>query len=199
VHESGGGSDPRHLPLGIGGDEHATAWPIDTVLVFETGGDLFVVNPFADTPTARAYVEAEYGESGFDLDPTGRFAAYRTDEYDQWDVFVRDFPTPLGKWRISSDGGDEPRWSADGQALYYLRDPGTVVRHELEVDAGVTALGSEVVWRVTNGTRDWDFDPNSGRGVMAASVGEDGGEVDRSLWIVVNWFEELKRLTGGGE
>jgi serine/threonine-protein kinase len=198
VHASDGASDPRHLALDIPGDEHSASWPMDTVLVFATDGDLYVVNPLADSPEARPYVEAEYGEYDFDLDPTGRFAAYTTDEYNRDEVFVRDFPTPRGKWRVSSDGGADPKWSADGRSLYYLSlDGRSIVRHDLEVDAGVTPLGSEVVWRI-DGTNRWDFDPASGRAVVMAPVGEEGAALDTDLWIVVNWFEELKRLTGGG-
>jgi len=200
VHASDGASDPRRLALGIDGDEHSAAWPIDTVLVFESLGDLYMVNPFADSPTARPYAEAEYNETRFDLDRTGAFAAYQTNEYDTEEIFVRDFPVPRGKWRISSGGGEDPRWSLDGRALYYLDPSGTsIIRHDLGVDAGITPLRSDVVWRVPNATGfEWDFDPASGRALVTVGVGADSGADQTYVWIVVNWFGELRRLTGGG-
>ena len=30
------------------------------------------------------------------------------------------YPGPGGKWQVSTDGGDEPRWSANGRELFYL-------------------------------------------------------------------------------
>jgi serine/threonine-protein kinase len=196
VHPSDGASDPRHLALGIEGDEHLAAWPLDTLLVFETQGDLFVANPLADSPTARPYAEAEYAELRFDLHPSGTFAAFSTNEYDADEIFVRDFPEPRGKWRISSGGGWDPRWSLDGRALYYLdADRRSILRHDLEVDAGITPLGSEVVWRVPAATDgEWDYHAESGRAVVTVGVGGDSGNDQTYVWIVVNWFEELRRL-----
>ncbi|MDA1349656.1 MAG: hypothetical protein O3A47_12450, partial [Chloroflexi bacterium] len=198
VHPTDGGSDPRHLDLGIPGDEHAAEWPLDTALVFESAGDLWVVNPFADSVVARPYGEAEYTETDFDLDPTGRFAAYTSDEYGRLEIFVRDFPTPSGKWRISAEGGSEPRWSADGRYLYYESlDGSMIMRTEVQVDAGVTPIRTEVAWRSPEGGR-WDLDRNTGRAVATVPVqaGDSGPNIQ--LWVVVNWFEELRARTGGG-
>ena len=61
----------------------------------------------------------------------------------------------------------------------------------------MTPLRSEVVWRMAGANR-WDFDAGSGRAVVTAAVGDEDGSLDTDLWIVVNWFEELRRLTGGG-
>jgi serine/threonine-protein kinase len=198
VHASDGATDPRHLALNIPGDEHTTAWPLDTLIVFETQSDLYAVNPFADDAVARPYVEAEYGERGFDLDPTGRFAAYATNEYDRWEIFVRDFPTPRGKWRISEAGGLDPKWSADGRALYYVSGGTSILRTDLNVDGGVAPLRTEEVWRLDDPIFRWDFDPATGRAVVAVPRESDDEGNDVEVWLVVNWFEELKRLTGEG-
>jgi eukaryotic-like serine/threonine-protein kinase len=39
-------------------------------------------------------------------------------------VYVQPFPASGGKWQISTNGGTQPRWRADGAELYYL-GPGT--------------------------------------------------------------------------
>ena len=201
VHPVEGASEPRHLRLGLALDEHAEAWALDTLLVFETSGDLLVVNPFADAPVARPYAQADYAEYGFDLHPSGRFAAYASDEYGASEIVVRDFPSPLGKWRISEDGGVDPRWSADGSALYYLRPIGAaIMRTEVRVGAEPTVLGTDVAWRLgTLVGSDWDFNAATGRAVVVVPAGSDrtSDTAVGEAWIVVNWFEELRRLTGG--
>ena len=30
------------------------------------------------------------------------------------------YPGPGGKWQVSTDGGDEPRWAANDRELFYL-------------------------------------------------------------------------------
>ncbi len=199
IHPSDGGADPIHLDLGIPGDEHAEEWAQDSVLVFSTQGDLYAVNPLAQDPQAYPWVEAEYGEFDFDLDPSGRFAVYTSLEFDRPEIFVRDFPTPQGKWRISSEGGRRPVWSGDGQSIFYQSlDNRSIVRVDLEVGAGVVPLGREVVWQADEFGR-WDLDRDTGRAAstVPASSGPSGDRPDgNQFWIVVNWFEELNRLTG---
>jgi len=36
------------------------------------------------------------------------------------EVYVTQFPGPGGKWQVSTNGGREPRWSADGSEIFYL-------------------------------------------------------------------------------
>jgi Tol biopolymer transport system component len=52
--------------------------------------------------------------------PDGRFIAYQSNESGQSEVYVIPFPPDGRRWRISSGGGQEPRWRADGKELYYL-------------------------------------------------------------------------------
>ena len=51
--------------------------------------------------------------------PDGRFIAYFSTEAGgtSFDVYVRPFPGPGGKWRVSTAGGAYPRWSAKTNEL----------------------------------------------------------------------------------
>ena len=33
---------------------------------------------------------------------------------------MQPFPEPTGKWQVSTGGGREPRWGADGRELYFI-------------------------------------------------------------------------------
>jgi eukaryotic-like serine/threonine-protein kinase len=45
--------------------------------------------------------------------------AYASDETGGFQIYVRPFPGPGGKWQVSTAGGDRPSWSADGKELYF--------------------------------------------------------------------------------
>jgi sugar lactone lactonase YvrE len=53
------------------------------------------------------------------ISPDGRFLAYSTPESGGQQVWVIPMPADGRRWRISSDYGREPAWSADGRTLYY--------------------------------------------------------------------------------
>jgi len=62
---------------------------------------------------------AEVTEPAFS--PDGRWLAYQSRESGKWEVWVRPFPGPGQKRRVSgSDGGLAPAWSSDGSEIFYL-------------------------------------------------------------------------------
>ena len=52
--------------------------------------------------------------------PDGKWVAYTSNETGKWEVYVTSFPDAHGKWQISTAGGEQPRWRADGKELFYL-------------------------------------------------------------------------------
>jgi len=52
--------------------------------------------------------------------PDGKWIAYDSDESGTVEVYVRPFPGPGGKWKVSTGGGGTPRWRGDGKELFYL-------------------------------------------------------------------------------
>jgi serine/threonine-protein kinase len=85
--------------------------------------DLWVV------PLDGAEPRLLFGAPGFqyaaEFSPDGRWLAYLSDESGRFEVYVRRFPGPGGRWQVSANGGFEPHWSKDGRAIYYRQ------RHEL--------------------------------------------------------------------
>jgi len=58
-------------------------------------------------------------ERGPALSPDERFLAYVSDGTGIDEVYVTRFPSGEGRWQVSSGGGWEPVWSADGRRLYF--------------------------------------------------------------------------------
>ena len=63
------------------------------------------------------------------VSPDGRWLAYHSNQSGGNEVYVRPFPAvDSGRWQVSIDGGNEPRWSRDGKELYFLSGGGPTPR-----------------------------------------------------------------------
>jgi serine/threonine-protein kinase len=135
-----------------------------------------------------------------EVSPDGRWIAYDSDESGQFEVYVRPFPDAYrgSRWQISAAGGRQPVWSRNGRELFY-RDfsgalmavpvaagPGFVPRRPVRLFEGTGYLGAGG----QGGGRTYDVSPDGNRFLMVRT--ED--QASTPLVVVLNWFEELKRL-----
>ena len=68
-------------------------------------------------PTVFLHTPAIEQEPAFS--PDGRWLAYHSNESGAFEVYVRPFPGPGGKWQISSGGGQYPTWSRARSELFF--------------------------------------------------------------------------------
>jgi serine/threonine-protein kinase len=94
---SAGGTNFDVMTLSVEGDEKSGWKPGEP-------------KPFVNTVSNEGYP---------DFSPDGRWLAYGSDESGRFEVYVRPFPGPGGKWQISSGGGRFPKWSRGGRELFY--------------------------------------------------------------------------------
>ena len=87
----------------------------------DTGEDLWIQPP-TEGATAQPYVTAQFDQAYGAFSPDGRAIAYASNESGQFDIYVDAFPKPGARVRVTTAGGTEPRWSADGRELYFRRD-----------------------------------------------------------------------------
>jgi Tol biopolymer transport system component len=69
--------------------------------------------PFAVVATAFEERDAQFS-------PDGQWIAYQSNESGRFEVYVQAFPGPGGRLQLSSDGGAQARWRADGRELFYV-------------------------------------------------------------------------------
>ncbi|MEO7520178.1 MAG: hypothetical protein ABIW79_00040, partial [Gemmatimonas sp.] len=185
-------------------DQHASAWPSDTILVFSnnaavrtlggtsgSGGNVDIVNPVTKTP-ARAYLHAAWGESDASISPDEQWAAFTSFESGAPEIHVRRFPKADagGVWKVSPGGGQRARWSGDGRTIYYQSaDESTI--HAVHVTPGtVFAVGkSETIITVPNMGSAWDVDRASGRMVVTEPVVVAGVRIV----VMQHWLEQFRR------
>ena len=87
--------------------------------------DLWVLEMEGDHEP-RPFLRTEFHERNGTVSPDGRWLTYTSDESGQTEVYGRPFPDGGGKILISTGGGGNPVWSADGRELFY-RDPDRVM------------------------------------------------------------------------
>jgi len=137
-----------------------------------------VIRPFLATPA---------DERSPALSPDGSLIAYSSDETGSHEVYVRPFPGPGGRVRISSQGGETPTWSRNGDRLYYRSRThmmsATITRSPELTKASEQALFEDAYYRTT--TRQYDMLP-SGEFLMIQTLSGGG-----SLNLIVNWDRRL--------
>ncbi|HEV7607379.1 MAG TPA: protein kinase [Steroidobacteraceae bacterium] len=135
-----------------------------------------------------------------EVSPDGRWLVYDSDESGQFEVYVRPFPDAYrgSRWQISAAGGRQPVWSRDGRELFYRDFSGALMSVPVPAGPGFTP-GRPV--RLFDGTgytgsgpqgggRTYDVSPDGSRFLMVRV----GDQSNTPLVVVLNWFEELKRL-----
>jgi len=85
----------------------------------QSGEDLWLM-PLDGQRKATVYLQTAANEIRGRFSPDGRWIAYMSDESGQPQIYVQPVPTNGAKWQISSSGGDDPQWRADGKELYYV-------------------------------------------------------------------------------
>jgi Tol biopolymer transport system component len=87
-------------------------------VLYSTGSELgFITLPELKN---SLFLKAPFVLRNGQFSPDGRWVAYASNETGKWEVFVTSFPDARGKWQVSTDGGEQPRWRSDGKELFYL-------------------------------------------------------------------------------
>ena len=73
--------------------------------------------------------------------PDERWVAYSSNESGRREVYVQGFAADrvpaaaVGKWQVSTSGGDKPRWRRDGSELYYIAPDGKLMAVPIKAGA----------------------------------------------------------------
>jgi eukaryotic-like serine/threonine-protein kinase len=61
------------------------------------------------------------------LSPDGRWLAYVSNESGRYEVYLQPFGRTWYRFRLSIEGGGQPKWRADGRELFYMALDGTMM------------------------------------------------------------------------
>jgi hypothetical protein len=131
------------------------------------------------------------------LSPDGGWLAYTSDESGRTEVYVQPFPEPGGKKLVSTEGGSEPRWNPNGRELFYRNGGGlwsVAISTEPAFRAAKPVLLFEGEYELDAWSSSYDVAPDGRRFVMIRRGEDADTPAPQQLNVVLNWFQELKRL-----
>jgi hypothetical protein len=131
-----------------------------------------------------------FSETSPTLSPDGRWLAYVSNESGRYEVYVQSYPGPGARLQVSTDGGRAPLWSADGRQLFY-RYADQMMAVPVAAGPSFSAGKPRLLFegRYAGG---YDVSPDGRRFLMIRIEEESADKTE--LHVVLNWFEELKRL-----
>jgi serine/threonine-protein kinase len=149
--------------------------------------------------TARRFMTSNAADGAPQISPDGHWLAYASDESGRREIYVQTFPAPGGKWRVSTDGGNEPQWNRNGRELFY-RNADKMMAVEIATQGGLVEgkpreLFEGNYMHVPSGyvRAQYDVSPDGQRFLMLKSVGQEQS-APTQINVVLNWTEELKHL-----
>jgi len=151
--------------------------------------------PFLNSPAAE--VEPAFS-------PDGRWMAYQSSESGSYEVFVRPFPGPGGKWQVSTGGGVLPKWSRNGKELFYRTPDNKIMVVTYTTSSDSFHADKPQLWSPGQFTElglftyNFDLPPDGKRFVVLKAPGTGQTAAANKIAFVFNFFDELRRRVPAG-
>ncbi len=208
-----GGGEPTRLTTNSN-PQIAGSWhPSGRFLAFQetrpqTGVDLLIL-PVKDdeasgwkpgTPTE--FLSGPFNEQQPRFSPDGRWLAYESNESGAFEIYVRPFLGPGGKWLISTGGGTNAVWSRARHELLYGAPDGRIMLVPYTAAGDAFQAEKPRVWSETPVQRrpgtgaSFDLHPDGERVAMAPVTAATAGPTHVTL--IFNFFDELRRIAPTG-
>jgi len=144
---------------------------------------------FGQAPSTQPLIDSPRNDFAATVSPNGRWLAYQSDETGRQEVHVFEIGGSGARWQVTSEGGEEPRWSRDGRQLFYRSsnrlmsvplETGTTFRYgrPRPLFDGIYNSGIE-------SGRSYDVGPGGGRFLLVRPA--DPGPAPRAVRVVLNW------------
>jgi len=147
---------------------------------------------------AELFLGTPFAEFNPAFSPDGRWLAYESNESGAYEIYVRPFPGPGGRWQISSGGGGVPLWSRDGRELIFKTPDFRVMAATYNAKGDSFAAEKPRIWpevrlREIGSFSTYDLAPDGKR--LAAMLADDatGDKPPTHLTFLLNFFDELRR------
>jgi serine/threonine protein kinase len=184
----------RDTTLDQEGDSQPTDWSPDGRFVLFTNrrSDLWMFS--MQDRTASPLLESPYTERDARFSPDGEWITYVSGESGEPEVYVRPFPGPGVRIRISEGGGVMPMWSDDGRELFFVTPDRMLMRVDIQLgppeEIGLPQrLFATGIKGVPGSPPQYDVSSDGQRFLINTMVDPDG---TRSITLVTNWLEKLR-------
>ena len=131
--------------------------------------------------------------------PDGRWLAYVSNESGQFQVYLRRYPGPEGRWTVSTGGGTAPLWNHSGNELFY-RNGNKMMAVSVATTPDVTLATPRVLFEgpysfgSTIALTNYDVSADGQRFLIPRPQGTSAAaDQPQSLTVVLNWQSLLKK------
>jgi len=161
--------------------------------------ELWTLSKTGSNWASRRYLpvagSASAGSSTPRFSPDGRWVAYQGNESGGWEVYVRAYPGADQRVQVSTGGGHDAVWSADGRELFYRNGDRFYVVPVTSgpgFSAGSPRLLFAGPYFDSGPLASSDYDVSrDGQRFLVVRVGEEES-APRRFHLVQNWFKELE-------
>jgi Tol biopolymer transport system component len=196
------GRQPDRSRVAGGGADYPTDWsPDGRFLAYgslrHSGGssstELWIA-PLA--PGAKPSVFAKEGikEPIARFSPDGRWIAYNSYESGVSRVYVAPFPEGAGRWQVSTADGYEPRWRADGKAIFYVGGDDVLYEAAVSTAGGFQVGAVEALFKPGEMPQvaEWHYDVSPDGNRFLFVVRAETEPKTSAVTLVTNWSRNLR-------
>jgi eukaryotic-like serine/threonine-protein kinase len=168
--------------------------PDGRFVIVRTVGKAVYAVPVSGDRTPQMLVDTPYIEDEVHVSPGGRWVAFNANESGRWEVYVAQFPAFTSKRQISSAGGVQPQWRADGRELFYLALDGSMM--SARVDTGTDFKATLPVRLFPTGMVPSPEEPQYGVTVDGQRfLGLERVAGRSSFTFLINWLKPQRALS----
>jgi predicted Ser/Thr protein kinase len=144
------------------------------------------------------FVTTRFHEAEPAFSPDGKWVAYQSNETGRFEIYVRAFPGPSGRWQVSTSGGLTPTWLREGRQLLYRTLDQRLLVATYAAETGRFTVTATADWSTDTladtgtGQRNYDAHPDGKRVMALLGSGRPGGSSQRLL-VILRFDEELRR------
>ncbi len=182
-------TDSSHLgPLDFTPDESKLLFAEVT-----SGWDIGILS-MGDSNRVDMLANSSFFEGMARVSPNGKYVAYASGESGNREVYVKKLDGTGGKWQISTENADNPRWNGDGTELFYLTMDNKIMAIKVMTGGTFEAGNAVELFELRfhfprNVNIPYDVSADGQRFVVNARLSDaDPGEII----VVQNWAEEFR-------
>jgi Tol biopolymer transport system component len=156
----------------------------------------------------KPFVSSDFRELEPTFSPDGRWLAYVSNESGDFDVYVRPFPGPGGKWQVSTGGdnyGNYPKWSRSGKELFYRTQESKIMVVTYTASGDSFHADKPRLWSpgqfTDRGPGNYNFDlhPDGKRFAVLKTPGTEQAAAVNKVNFIFNFFGEIRSKVPPGK
>ncbi len=163
-----------------------------------TGQNLYL-RPIDGSAPPRALLATRATEQYPTLSPDGRWMAYESNETGRFEIYAEPLDGSGNRVQVSSDGGREPLWAANGDLFFRHDDEMRVVATHagarLELEPTRMLFRAALVANANENMRTYDVTEDGSR-ILAIATPEESRP--RQIEVVTGWTRQLPGLAPDG-